>query len=144
MPLAAAPWASPLRKSPSIQRSIITPSIPPSICPSPPPSPQDPLADGVVIHTAATRALQHGATLDAVISMVSRVAPSLRAPLVLFTYYNPIIRRGMDTFCRQIKEAGASGARSSNKTHTTSTPLVPALAVPGAVASATSAVPHQC
>ncbi|KAF8073088.1 TRPA1 [Scenedesmus sp. PABB004] len=69
----------------------------------------DPLADGVVIHSAATRALQHGTTLDKVIAMVAATAPKLRAPLVLFTYYNPIIRRGMDTFCAQIKEAGASG-----------------------------------
>jgi hypothetical protein len=41
--------------------------------------------------------------------MVSKVAPTLSAPLVLFTYYNPIIRRGMDKFCAQIKEAGAAG-----------------------------------
>lgn len=71
---------------------------------------QDPLADGATIHSAATRALGRGTTLDAVISMVSSVSPSLSAPLVLFTYYNPIIRRGMDTFCEQIKAAGASGA----------------------------------
>jgi hypothetical protein len=45
-----------------------------------------------------------------VIEMVSRVAPGMKAPLVLFTYYNPIIRRGMDNFCKTIKEAGASGA----------------------------------
>jgi tryptophan synthase alpha chain len=41
--------------------------------------------------------------------MVSQVAPTLSAPLVLFTYYNPIIRRGMDKFCQQIKAAGAAG-----------------------------------
>lgn len=69
----------------------------------------DPLADGVVIHTAATRALQRGTTLDAVIGMVSRVSPQIKAPLVLFTYFNPIVRRGMDKFCEQIKAAGASG-----------------------------------
>lgn len=70
---------------------------------------QDPLADGATIHTAATRALQKGTTLDAVISMIEKVSPSLSAPLVLFTYFNPIIRRGMDNFCAQIKKAGASG-----------------------------------
>lgn len=72
-------------------------------------APQDPLADGVTIHTAATRALQKGTTLDKVIDMVAKVAPTLNAPLVLFTYYNPIIRRGMDKFCQQIKAAGAAG-----------------------------------
>ena len=70
---------------------------------------QDPLADGVVIHTAATRALQRGTTLDAVIDMVTKVGPTIKAPIVLFTYFNPIIRRGMDKFCAQIKAAGASG-----------------------------------
>ena len=38
------------------------------------------------------------------------MAPSLRAPLVLFTYFNPIMRKGMDRFCAEIKAAGASGA----------------------------------
>jgi tryptophan synthase alpha chain len=70
---------------------------------------QDPLADGPVIQSAATRALERGTTLDGVIGMVSRIAPRLRAPLVLFTYFNPIMRRGLDTFCRQIADAGASG-----------------------------------
>eukprot|EP00882_Tetradesmus_deserticola_P025450 GHRQ01027955.1.p3 GENE.GHRQ01027955.1~~GHRQ01027955.1.p3 ORF type:complete len:184 (+),score=99.01 GHRQ01027955.1:1052-1603(+) len=41
--------------------------------------------------------------------MVAKVAPELQAPLVLFTYYNPIIRRGMDKFCEQIKAAGVAG-----------------------------------
>lgn len=81
------------------------------------PHAQDPLADGVVIHTAATRALMKGTTLDAVIDMVRSVAPGLKAPLVLFTYFNPIIRRGMDNFCKQIKEAGASGAACGHYVH---------------------------
>ena len=76
---------------------------------------QDPLADGVTIHTAATRALQKGTTLDRVIDMVSKVAPTLDAPLVLFTYFNPIIRRGMDKFCQQIKAAGAAGAQQQQQ-----------------------------
>jgi hypothetical protein len=78
---------------------------------------QDPLADGVVIHTAATRALQHGTTLDRVIDMVAKVSPELKAPLVLFTYYNPIIRKGMDKFCAQIKAAGASGEAEGTRLH---------------------------
>lgn len=70
---------------------------------------QDPLADGPVIQNAATRALERGATLDRVIACVASVAPSISAPIVMFTYYNPIMRRGMDNFMQQIKEAGASG-----------------------------------
>lgn len=39
-----------------------------------------------------------------------QVNPSLSAPVVLFTYYNPILKRGMDTFLKAVKEAGGSGS----------------------------------
>ncbi|HEY9807352.1 MAG TPA: tryptophan synthase subunit alpha, partial [Candidatus Obscuribacterales bacterium] len=48
----------------------------------------DPLADGPVIQAAATRALQRGTRLEAVLDMVRQVSPELRAPIVLFAYYN--------------------------------------------------------
>ncbi|KAG2498867.1 hypothetical protein HYH03_003059 [Edaphochlamys debaryana] len=69
----------------------------------------DPLADGPVIQGAATRALEKHTTLDRVIDMVRRTAPHMKAPLVMFTYYNPIMRKGLDNFCNTIKEAGAAG-----------------------------------
>jgi hypothetical protein len=73
------------------------------------PRPQDPLADGPVIQGAATRALEKGTTLDKVIAMVRTVAPHIKAPLVMFTYYKPIMRKGLANFCNTIKEAGAAG-----------------------------------
>ncbi|NMF83673.1 tryptophan synthase subunit alpha [Nodosilinea sp. P-1105] len=69
----------------------------------------DPLADGPVIQAAATRALQQGVTLDQVLTMVQSVAPQLQAPLILFTYYNPILNRGIDTFMADIAAAGVAG-----------------------------------
>lgn len=69
----------------------------------------DPLADGPVIQAASTRALEAHTTLDGVLAMVAEVSPSLRAPLLMFTYYNPIMARGADNFCRQAKAAGISG-----------------------------------
>jgi tryptophan synthase alpha chain len=69
----------------------------------------DPLADGPVIQAAATRSLQRGTRLDNVLDMVSAVSPTLRAPLVLFTYYNPILNRGIEPFLQQIAMAGAKG-----------------------------------
>ena len=42
--------------------------------------------------------------------MVREAAPTITAPIVLFTYYNPIMARGLTKFCQQIKAAGASGA----------------------------------
>ena len=69
----------------------------------------DPLADGPVIQAAATRALHRGTTLEQVLEMLKGVSPSLRSPIILFTYYNPILHRGVDKFLQQVKDAGVSG-----------------------------------
>ncbi|MEH2277086.1 MAG: tryptophan synthase subunit alpha [Nostoc sp.] len=69
----------------------------------------DPLADGPVIQAAATRALQKGTKLDQVLEMLHMVIPSLKAPIILFTYYNPILYRGIESFLAQIATAGVQG-----------------------------------
>ncbi|MEH2163820.1 MAG: tryptophan synthase subunit alpha [Nostoc sp.] len=69
----------------------------------------DPLADGPVIQAAATRALQKGTKLEQVLEMLQTVTPTLKAPIILFTYYNPILHRGIKTFLAQIAAAGARG-----------------------------------
>ena len=69
----------------------------------------DPLADGPVIQAAATRALQRGTKLEQVLEMLQATTPSLRSPIILFTYYNPILYRGVDKFLEQIAAAGVSG-----------------------------------
>eukprot|EP00884_Botryococcus_braunii_P000528 jgi/Botrbrau1/10476/Bobra.0133s0082.1 len=69
----------------------------------------DPLADGPTIQRGHTRGLERGTTLDQVLSMVRRVTPHIKASILMFTYYNPIMRRGADVFCRQAKEAGVAG-----------------------------------
>ena len=69
----------------------------------------DPLADGPTIQAAAYRALSAGATLEKVIAMLGGVSPKIRAPILLFTYFNPIMARGLDKFCADIRAAGASG-----------------------------------
>ena len=68
----------------------------------------DPLADGPVIHGAATRALAAGATLDAVLADCERVAA--RLPVVPMTYANMILARGPRRFARSLADAGAAGA----------------------------------
>lgn len=69
----------------------------------------DPLADGPVIQAAATRALAHGTKLEQVLDMVRTVSPDLQAPIILFTYYNPILNRGLENFFQTIAEAGVKG-----------------------------------
>lgn len=69
----------------------------------------DPLADGPTIQAAATRALQRGVRLEQVLDMLKTISPTLKAPIILFTYYNPILNRGVEAFLQQIAEAGARG-----------------------------------
>ncbi|XP_006657506.2 tryptophan synthase alpha chain-like [Oryza brachyantha] len=69
----------------------------------------DPLADGPVIQASATRALAKGTTFEDVISMVKEVIPELSCPVALFTYYNPILKRGIANFMTVVKEAGVHG-----------------------------------
>jgi len=69
----------------------------------------DPLADGPVIQAAATRALAKGVRFNDVLAMVKTVSPKLKAPIVLFTYYNPILNRGIDKFLTDVVDAGVSG-----------------------------------
>ncbi|BAZ15244.1 tryptophan synthase alpha subunit [Calothrix sp. NIES-4071] len=69
----------------------------------------DPLADGPVIQAAATRALQKGTTLPSVLEMLEATTPLLLAPIILFTYYNPILNRGVDNFLKIVKSSGVAG-----------------------------------
>ena len=69
----------------------------------------DPLADGPVIQATATRALQTGIKLEQVLEMLRDVSPKLKAPLILFTYYNPILHRGIQAFLAEIVAAGVRG-----------------------------------
>jgi len=69
----------------------------------------DPLADGPVIQAAATRALAQGVTLDQVLGLIKTIGPQIQAPLILFTYYNPILNRGIETFMADIAAAGVAG-----------------------------------
>ncbi|KAB8332090.1 tryptophan synthase subunit alpha [Scytonema tolypothrichoides VB-61278] len=69
----------------------------------------DPLADGPVIQAAATRALHKGTKLEHVLEMVADVSPNLQAPIILFTYYNPILNLGIKSFLAQLANVGVRG-----------------------------------
>lgn len=69
----------------------------------------DPLADGPVIQRATERAIAAGSTLVKVLGMVSDVRSLVSAPIVLFTYANPILRMGLDEFVSRAKQAGVDG-----------------------------------
>jgi tryptophan synthase alpha chain len=67
----------------------------------------DPLADGPVIHAAATAALRAGATVHAVLDMAGRLAE--RVAVVAMCYANPILARGVERFAAELAERGISG-----------------------------------
>ncbi len=67
----------------------------------------DPLADGPVIQAAATRSLARGTRLNAILAGLP--ALHLQAPIILFTYYNPILQFGLSQFMNTIRSAGCSG-----------------------------------
>ncbi|KAH7517290.1 tryptophan synthase alpha chain [Ziziphus jujuba] len=69
----------------------------------------DPLADGPVIQAAATRSLAKGTNFEVIISMLKEVVPQLSCPIALFTYYNPILKRGTEKFMSIVKDAGVHG-----------------------------------
>ncbi|MFZ9269965.1 MAG: tryptophan synthase subunit alpha [Prochlorococcaceae cyanobacterium] len=69
----------------------------------------DPLADGPVIQAAASRGLAAGTTPAKVLAMLAGLKGQLNSPVVLFTYSNPLLNRGMDAFCADAAAAGAAG-----------------------------------
>ncbi len=69
----------------------------------------DPLADGPTIQRASERALKAGATLAGVLDLVRRIRQSSQVPLVLFSYYNPILQMGLEKFASSAADAGADG-----------------------------------
>jgi tryptophan synthase alpha chain len=69
----------------------------------------DPLADGPVIQRASDRALRRGTTLARVLDAVRALRRSSQLPLLLFSYYNPLARYGLDRLAQDAREAGVDG-----------------------------------
>ena len=69
----------------------------------------DPLADGPVIQRATRRALLAGVTVPRVLELVSELRADVTVPLVLLTYYNPVLAFGLEAFCRAAAGAGVDG-----------------------------------
>jgi tryptophan synthase alpha chain len=69
----------------------------------------DPMADGPVLQRAAARAIRAGTSLARVLEMVATHGRALAVPIVLFGYYNPFLRYGIDAIARDAKAAGVDG-----------------------------------
>ena len=69
----------------------------------------DPLADGPVIQRATERALAAGTTLSGVLDLLDSIRGDLDAPIVIFSYANPILRLGAERFADRARGAGVDG-----------------------------------
>ena len=69
----------------------------------------DPLADGPVIQRSSERALKRGTTLATVLEAVRRIRRTTELPLLLFSYYNPLLRHGLARLAAEARDAGVDG-----------------------------------
>jgi tryptophan synthase alpha chain len=76
----------------------------------------DPVADGPTIQRASERALRSGTTLAGVLELVGRIRAHSEVPLVLFSYFNPILQMGLGKFAEAAAERGADGVLATDLT----------------------------
>lgn len=70
----------------------------------------DPIADGPTIQKASARALKHRLTIQDCIGMVQTLRKEgVDIPIVLFSYYNPVLQYGLDRFFPELKASGGDG-----------------------------------
>jgi tryptophan synthase alpha chain len=69
----------------------------------------DPLADGPVIQRASQRALERGVRLEDVFATVRRIRQTSELPLLLFSYFNPLLQYGLGRLAADARDAGVDG-----------------------------------
>lgn len=69
----------------------------------------DPLADGTANQEAALRALKHNVSLHDVVALVKTLRARTQIPLVLFTYFNPVLAYGLEQLASDAADAGVDG-----------------------------------
>lgn len=69
----------------------------------------DPLADGPVNQEAAMRALKHHVRLADILALVKRLRAKTEVPILLFTYYNPVLAYGVDKLAKDAADSGVDG-----------------------------------
>jgi tryptophan synthase alpha chain len=69
----------------------------------------DPLADGVTIQQASYEALRQGVTISVCFEVARELRRQVKIPLVFMTYYNPVLRFGLEQFCSRCAEVEIDG-----------------------------------
>ncbi|MBP8960147.1 MAG: tryptophan synthase subunit alpha [Bacteroidales bacterium] len=70
----------------------------------------DPLADGPVIQKSSTTALRNGISMNLLFRQLEGIRETVDIPLILMGYLNPVLKFGMEEFCRHCFETGIDGA----------------------------------
>jgi tryptophan synthase alpha chain len=69
----------------------------------------DPMADGPVIQRASERALKNSFSLQDLLDMTARARKQIETPIILFSYFNPLLQFGLKALSLAAKEAGIDG-----------------------------------
>jgi tryptophan synthase alpha chain len=69
----------------------------------------DPLADGPTIQESSTKALHNGMTTKLLFEQLSTIRQSVKIPLIIMGYFNPMLQYGVDAFCAKCQEIGIDG-----------------------------------
>ena len=69
----------------------------------------DPIADGPVIQTSSARALAKGATPSRILDMIRELSKLSGVPVVILSYYNPLLAMGLERFLKRARESGVDG-----------------------------------
>jgi len=76
----------------------------------------DPIADGPTIQRAGARALRHQYRFSDYLQAVKTIRQTSEVPLLLFSYFNPIFRYGLESLARDAREAGIDGVLVTDMT----------------------------
>ena len=69
----------------------------------------DPMADGPVIQRASERALKHGLGVKDILEVVSEARKQTQTPIILFSYFNPLLQFGINRLAQEARAAGVDG-----------------------------------
>lgn len=83
----------------------------------------DPMADGPIIQRASERALKHGFGIEELLDVVSRARKSIDTPIILFSYFNPLLQFGVDRLATAARQAGVDGVLVTDLTPEESAPI---------------------
>src|SRR5438477_9493872 len=84
----------------------------------------DPIADGPVIQRATERALHNGVTLHKILQLGENIRKTSEVPLVLFSYFNPLLNYGLEKLAIDAAKIGFDGVLASDLTVEESEPYV--------------------